>query len=222
MNPAMLLKWENLVFILPMAFALLLLGVSMLGGGHHDGDHDADGHVGAHEVDGYGSGGADNDASFFSRMLDVLGVGRVPVSILVFTWCMLFGFIGLTLEHYVFAFLPALYLNVVVSGVIAFITSGLLTSMLARLIGAIMPRLESYGERKQDFINREAEVRYTITASSGTVTLIDKYGNLQQLQVYLDSSCKEAIPPHTKVILLSYDPAEDAFLAAPSSQLTRA
>jgi membrane protein implicated in regulation of membrane protease activity len=224
MKPAMLLEWQNLIFLLPMAFALILLGVSMLGGDHHEGDHDADSHIG-HEVDGYGLGGGQDvaDASLFSRMLDMLGVGRVPVSILVFTWCMLFGFTGLLLQHYFLAaLLPARLPNVIVSAFAAFAASGFLTSLLARLIGRVMPRLESYGEQKQDFINREAEVRYTITASSGTVTLTDKYGNLQQLQVYLHESCKEAIPPHAKVILLSYDAAEDAFLAVPSSQLTAA
>lgn len=221
MKASMFLEWQNLVFILPMAFALLLLGVSMLGGdGHgHDGDHDVASH--SHEVDGYGPDGS--DTSIFSRILDVLGVGRVPVSILVFTWCMLFGFTGLVLANYLLAgLLPAIYLNVLVSALVAFFLSGVLTSVLARLIGKLMPRLESYSERKQDFINREAEVRYTITTRSGTVTLTDKYGNLQQLQVYLDGSCKEPIAPHTKVILISYDPAEDAFLAIPVSQLTRA
>jgi membrane protein implicated in regulation of membrane protease activity len=178
MKPSTLLEWQNLIFILPMAFALLLLGVSMLGGDGHDGDHDSPGHE--HEVDGYGTGGHEGgDASIFSRMLDMLGVGRVPVSILVFTWCMLFGFAGLVLQNYLLAgLLPALYVHVLVSVLIAFFVSGILTSLLARVIGALMPRLESYGERKQDFINREAEVRYTITSRSGTVTLTDKYGNL--------------------------------------------
>ncbi len=225
MSLSMLLEWQNLIFLLPMAFSLLLLGASMLGGDHHHGgDHDADGHFIGH-ADGYGTAGDHDgsDASVLSRMLDALGVGRVPVSILVFTWCMLFGFTGLMLQHYLLdELLPSRALNAVVSAVAAFIVSGVLTSLLARVIGRVMPRLESYGERKQDFINREAEVRYTITARSGTVTLTDKYGNLQQLQVHLHQSCTDAIPPDTKVILLSYDAAADTFLAVPSGRLATA
>jgi hypothetical protein len=124
------------------------------------------------------------------------------------------------LQHYLLAaVLPFRGLNVAVSAGAAFLISGFLTSLMARVIGRFMPRLETYGERKQDFINREAEVRYTIKRDSGTVTLLDKYGNLQQLQVHLDPSCTEPILPHTKVILLSYDAAEDTFLAVPAGQL---
>ncbi len=216
----MLLEWQNLIFLLPMAFALLLLGVSMLGG-DGDGDHEAEHHFGGHEMDGVGVDSA--DASAFSRALDFLGLGRVPVSILIFTWCMLFGFTGLILEHYLLAlFLPLRLLNITLSVIVAFISAGLLTSLLARLTGRFVPRLESYGERKEHFINREAEVRYTITSSSGTVTLLDKYGNLQQFQAQLHESCNETIPPHTKVVLLSYDASEDVFFAMPAQQLLTA
>lgn len=224
MKPAILLEWQNLVFVLPMAFALILLGVSVFGGEHHHGSHDVSDHSLTHDVDGYGAASHESEsASILNWVMDVLGIGKVPLSILVFTWCMLFGFIGLLLEHFILLMMvPGSLPNVLASGLIAFFSAGIITSLLARIIGKFLPRFESYSERKQDFINREAEVRYTITARSGTVTLVDRYGNLQQLQVYLDHSWKENIPPHTKVILLSYDAAEDAFSAIPSTQLTSA
>ncbi|RYZ54973.1 MAG: DUF1449 family protein [Sphingobacteriales bacterium] len=214
-----LLEWQNLVFVLPMVFALIMLAISMFGdAGSGDHDHELDSHH--FEGDGvYTAEDVSTDPSVLAKMFSALGVGKVPLSILAFCWLMIFGFTGLLLMNFHFDNLLLRLPNVLFSGGLAFLVSMVTTAVIARTIGRFLPQMESYGERRQDFINREAEVRYTVTSNSGTVTMKDKYGNLQQLQVVLDKSCEGNIPPGSRVVLLSYNAAEEAFSVIPVKQL---
>jgi len=232
-----LLEWQNLVFVLPIVLALVLLGLSLLGslGDHdvnvdhdvgmdHDIDHDVDVHVGGdnamphdldHDID------TSHDVSTINLMLSALGIGKVPLSILGFCWLMIFGFVGITLNAVWKGLFDSINILVIISAGIALFSSLTLTGFLAKLIAKVMPKSESYGETLSDFINREAEVRYTVTSSSGTITLYDKYHNLQTLVARLDPSCKDAIPPDTKVLILSYSSQDGEFLVIPASQLSK-
>ncbi len=202
MDLSRLLEWQNLMFILPMAFALLMLGVSVFASLDNNPDT--------------ASGEVETDVSMTGKMLSALGIGKVPVSILIYCWCMLFGFWGFVLYNYIFLSLfYNMLLRVSAASIIAFFIALLGSSFMVRIIARFVPQLESYAEQKQDFINREAEVRYTVTATQGTVTLTDKYGNLQQMQVRLDASVSEAVPPGEKVILIAYDATENVFMAIP-------
>lgn len=236
-----LLEWQNLVFVLPIVLALILLGLSMLGSlgdndvsvDHDVGidmdhdvdiDHDVDVHVGAgnamphdfdHDID------MDHDISMINLMLSALGIGKVPLSILGFCWLMIFGFVGISLNAVWKGVFDSINVLVVVSAGIALFTSLTLTGFLAKFIAKFMPKSESYGETLSDFINREAEVRYTVTSSAGTITLHDKYGNLQTLHARRDVSCESDIPPDTKVMILSYSSQDGEFLVIPANQLNK-
>lgn len=221
-----LLEWQNLVFALPMVLALILLGLSMSGSlGEHDTsvdhdvsvDHDATVHSGdnmphdfSHDLD------HDMSPSLISVMLSALGIGRVPLSILGFCWLMIFGFVGLVLNSLWQGVFGSVNILVLVSAIVAFVSSLTVTSFLARVIARFMPQTESHMEKFSDFVNREAEVRFTVTATSGTITLNDKYGNLQTLMAKRDVSCESDIAPDTKVVILSYFPQEKVFIVIPA------
>ncbi len=215
------LAWYNLIFILPMALALIFLGLSIFGGlGDSDvdvdSDVDLDGDVDAgnistdklpHDID-YDS------PSFLSTMLSALGIGKVPLSILMFCWLMIFGFIGLLINSLWWGF--TVHILVIISASIAFFVSLFLTAFIARGIAKVMPQTESYAEKRKDYINREAEARFQITATSGTITLYDKFSNLQTFSAIKDSSCKENIPSGQKVIIVSYSSQEGVFVVIPA------
>jgi membrane protein implicated in regulation of membrane protease activity len=163
----------------------------------------------------------DNDTSVFYSILVMLGVGRVPLSIIGFCWLMIFGFVGLLLNGVWMGIFNSINILFLISGVVAFVTSLTLTSFLARGIGKIMPQTESYGEKKTDLINREAEVLYTVTEQSGTITLYDKFKNYHRLQARRDVSCTTDIPPNTKVVILSYAEKDKEFVVIPADQINQ-
>ena len=68
---AVLIRWEWLVFLLPLAFAVFLGLAAAVGVGMDDGDadHDID-----HDIDHEGLG---------ETVLELLGVGKVPLSVLL-------------------------------------------------------------------------------------------------------------------------------------------
>ncbi len=239
----MLLAWQNMFFVCPMVLGLIFLGLSLLGGtGDHDVNVDHDVSVDLdHDVSVDHDVSADHDVSHtagnlphdfsheidhdspsvLSTMLSALGIGKAPFSILMFCWLMIFGFTGLCLNALWTGIFGSITILVILSGAAALATSLTLTSLLARLLGKFIPQTENHSEKLSDFINREAEVRYTVTANSGTVTFYDKYNHLQTLIVRKDASCQEDIPPNTKVIILSYSEQDREFIVIPANQINK-
>lgn len=223
-----LLEWQNLIFVLPMVLALILLGLSMSGIGEHDSDIDHD--VGLeHDVDMQSAGNMPHDLSttdvdhdtgpsVLSVMLSALGIGKAPLSILGFCWLMIFGFVGLVLNSVWQGAFGSINILVIISASIAFISSLTITSFLARGIYRFMPQTQTEVENLSDFINREAVVRFTVTTDSGTITLIDKYGNQQTLMAKRDESCNQDLTPDTPVVILSYLPKEKVFSIIPAQK----
>jgi membrane protein implicated in regulation of membrane protease activity len=134
---------------------------------------------------------------------------------------MIFGFTGLSLNAIWKGVFGSINILVLISGAVALVTSLTLTSLLARVLGRFMPQTESHGEKLNDFINREAEVRYTVTAKSGTVILYDKFSNVQTLNVRRDKSCVTDILPKTKVVILSYSTQDGEFIVIPADQIIK-
>ncbi len=74
-----------------------------------------------------------------------------------------------------------------------------------------MPQTHTEVETLSDFIGREAVVSNTVTTESGSITLIDKYGNLQTLMAKRDDLCDKDLLPDTPVIILSFIDKDKVF-----------
>jgi hypothetical protein len=213
------LEWQNLIFILPMAAGVLyvLLMATGLSVGEHGDlavdhdigiDHDVD--VG-HDVD---AGHAVPDTHLpdaahvhhphlLGKALGILGVGKVPISILMISVCFIWGAVGLVL-------------NVVlgtesmwrVAGYTA-LAAVVGTRLVAEGLAAILPGEESYYTRREELEGEKGEVLYEVTPVSGTVRLRDPSGNL------LDLDCRtcgeERIAAGTQVVIGEYNAAADWF-----------
>jgi len=237
-----LLEWWNLIFVLPFTAALIYLLMQAAGVlpvahgvdadaaldhgvdlGHdvaldHDAglDHSVD--VG-HGVGGDHAGGAGHDFTagaddLFERALSTLGVGRIPLSLLLMSYCFIWGVVGgasnLVLQPVLRV--PAVFIWPSIA--IALVASVVLTSLMAKGLSRLMPSTETYATSARDLIGLRAEVVTTVSHRSGVARLHDSYGNLQDLACRVPEG-EEPVSPGRKVVLMRYDRDEAVYIVEP-------
>jgi hypothetical protein len=221
-----LLDWQYLIFLLPIALGVLylLLLASGLGGGSEAGDADASvdhdlgmdhGDVGVDQGDiAHGDisdahvehAGADHDLhpGVLGSAVSFLGIGKVPMSILMMSYCFVWGATGM-------ASLNMLGEPSVTKAIgIAAGASVLITRYLALGIAKLVPSVESYHTPLSTLVGLGGEVLYAITDSSGTVRVHDVETNLRDVPCRVAPGDK-SIPAGTKVVLFHYDAAKQVF-----------
>lgn len=197
-------EWQYLIFELPIVAALLYVvlmasGLSLGEDAHLDVGHDV--HVEAdHHVHAEAHG---HHLHILGAVLGFLGIGKVPLSILMMSACFIWGAAGLLL-------LVMLGVDSILK-VVAFtaLAAGVGTRLVAEGLSALIPREESYYTPKEHMVGQVGEVLYEVTRASGTVRLRDPSGNL------LDLDCRtrgdECIKSGTRVVLHEYDRSADVF-----------
>lgn len=230
------IAWWNLIFLLPFGLAILYLAVMVATGLGLDSDVDsadtdleidadvafdadltlaADG--GAVELQADATTGSDSAAaaepSFLSGLLALLGVGRVPLSILILIFLMSWGAIGFLTNLYLAqeqpgANQPAISLPLAGAG------SLLIMRFLGGLVGRWMPRHESYSTRRHELLGLDGEAIYAIDSTSGRVSVRSRYGDLLQLpcRVYRDA---RPIEKGATVRLVAYNGKQKLFYVLP-------
>lgn len=207
-----LFQWWNLIFLLPFAGAAILMlvqGISGVHAGEADADHGAD-HD--HGVD------HDHDAepSDLTKALLFLGVGRVPLSTLVSTMCVLWGVSGWLANQALEPWLRSPLLFFPVSGVAALAAAVLGTRWVARFLGRWMPVTETSVTHKSDLVDCQGRVRFRVTEKSGSVMVTGPQGHLQEVSCRVKPG-RDPIPSGTSVILFEYDETRDLFYVAESN-----
>ncbi len=204
-----LLAWWNLIFLLPFATAVGYLLLVALGGLHFDHDVEMD-HD--HDLDGE----ADN---LFLQTLGILGVGKVPLSMILMSFCLIWGFVGWVCNEGFSQILPAPWF-VVASVVTTFVVTLACTRVVASTVGRIFPSTESYGSTHQDLVGKLAAVRFTLTEGSrGSATLYDNH------KTFLEVPCRlmdgeEPISSGEQVILCAFDEDAAVFEVCRAPQLS--
>ena len=154
-----LLLWYNLIFILPFGLAVLYLLIMSFGilpidigfGMDYDLDLDLDHDIDFdHDIDldhdldhDIGAGGA-------FRALSILGVGRVPLSIIGIAMLLLWGALGWLTNNVLEAFIQTSSAYATISMAVAFVGSLLLTSLLTKLLARFVPTSETYASSFHD------------------------------------------------------------------------
>lgn len=192
-----ILEWWNLIFLLPAVAAVLYVlliaaGAAPLDDAGVDFDADVDGDAG-------------ND------LLSVLGLGRVPLSLILISFCMLWGIIGWFAMRAFSTIWPEPTTFIWPSLVTALFGAALLTRLLTSLLGRIMPRTESYGAGARELVGRQAEARYAITATGGSVQVYDQHGSLHEVPARVLPG-DAPIPAGARVILFRYDDVAGSYL----------
>lgn len=198
-----LLEWWNLIFLLPAGIAVLyvlLLAVGALP--FHDLGLDFDTH----------GGDGDHD------LLGILGVGRVPISVVLISFSLLWGVIGWFAIRAIRSIWPEPNIFIWPSMLIALAGAGGLTRVMTRLLGRIMPGTESYGAGTRELIGRMAETRYPISTTGGSVQVYDQYGSLHEVPARVLTG-EATIPARTRVVLWRFDDATGAYLVVQDDAL---
>lgn len=208
---AFLFDWYNLPFTIALGCSLLLAILQLASGfGEGEGDADADADVDA-DADADVGADADADADAGGGILDALGVGRIPLMIVLLALLGSLGAVGLLANSLIGAALggyPGLAFPVVLVG------GGLLALLITRLISAGLARLaprSSVAVGNADLVGRAGVVvSPSVSATYGRVVVRDKHGTSHTVFAVIERG--EPIPEQHEVALVSYDEAQRRFV----------
>jgi membrane protein implicated in regulation of membrane protease activity len=214
-----LIGWHNLLFIIPLAAGALLALVSVVGLGDGGGDgHDAAGDAGdAGDADGDAGEGDAHHGGVWDDLFSLLGVGKVPLSVLLSSAAILFGASGLIANLWLARSLPDPWLFAWISLAVAAVTATAGTALLARIVGRLLRGNEGYKVTKAGLLGRVGTLVLGTDASSGLLQVRDDEGNLHQVRCRVESG---SLPKGTEVLVV--DMESDLFVVekSPLSELT--
>jgi len=135
-------------------------------------------------------------------MLEMLGVGRVPVTVVVMMASLLFGGTGIILNRILASLnLPAaLYGAAAVGG--ALVMTAALTGWATRLLGRIMPTTETYVVTRHDFAGCTGKLLLPADATSGYAQVKDREGNVHNIKC---RTVGAALAKGQEILVVEYD-----------------
>lgn len=225
-----LLAWWNLIFELPFLGAflyMLLLATGTVAAGE-GGDADVDADVDAdadvdHDFDHGiehsigGEGHSQSEGSLVSLTLGFLGVGKIPISLLLVSLCTVWGFVGWTANLALGRFIPFPALFVWVSLLLAGVGSVFFTRYLAKALSRLFARSGTYSVDQDDLIGTEGEACYDVTETFGQAQVQDRFGNLHLVDCRIRLG-EDTIPKGTAVVLMERRPKDGVFILVTEKQ----
>lgn len=214
-----LLQPHMLPFVLPFVAGLLLVLVQAFGftghetefeGGeaHLEVDHDVDAE---HGIEHHMDHDAHHEPSAITKVFSFLGFGRVPFSIIMMSFCLIWGFLGWGTSMVLKNILVTPWLYFWPSLATAAVGAVLLTRYIALGIAKVMPSTETYVSANEGLVSKFGVVRYPVTENAGTVSLYDDHKNYLEVQCRV-SPGEGAIPEGARVVLMRYDDENEVFL----------
>ena len=203
--------WYNWPFLFLMAAAVIFILIDLIVGGFSeilgdlsglDGDMDADGDI---------------NHGFFMW----LGLGKVPISVLMEVLFITFGSIGL-LINVVWSEISGpstWWLSFPFAFVAACVGSAFITKFVGEKIAKATPTDSTISRRAGGFLRELGTVTVTVTATSGQVR-IDGTGNVPDvtLNVRRADTVSENIQRGTPVVVVDYTEATNIYYVAPQEQ----
>lgn len=205
-----LIQFPLVVFFAPMVFALALWAVSSFGllGDHSaspDADVDADIHADA-DLD------ADADGAWHGNVLHWIGVGMIPLPILLSLMLFLFGWLGLGI--YFLLPLPQL-LSFGIAAPASAIATVFLSAGIAR---KLRPLFESYGHatRSTELVGKIAILSSTeLTPEFGLARVKLDDGNWIEISVRAETAPAQPLAMGAQLVLTEYEAAIGVYYATP-------
>jgi hypothetical protein len=201
-----LLEAYNVPFLFALGGCVVFALLQIVGGfGDADGDMDID-----------ADADIDFSGDFMDDMLSILGVGRVPMMLIIMTFLGTFGLIGLllnTINRQTIANFSALSISGALLGslLLAFFITGRISRGIAKLIPD-----NSAAVSFEQLVGRIGTVSSpSVSTTYGRVQVRDIHGTNHT--VYAMLAAGEPIPERSEVALLSYDTARRCYIVKPIS-----
>ncbi|MHB0998007.1 MAG: hypothetical protein ACYC27_02080 [Armatimonadota bacterium] len=181
---------------------------------HHGSDiHSADtGHVDSHSGQNHGSHGHSSDTNddMLSRACWLLGIGEIPITMLIGVFSLCWGVIGLMMNQIFSGTMkfPAVYIWPSMG--VAFLLAFVITRTMAAIISRLIPNDQTYGVSRLSLVGSMGKTIYTTTDNSGTIDVKDIYGSVHRVQAKTEHG--ESIPSSTEVIIIDFDDADKRFI----------
>lgn len=220
---SLIVDWQNAVFSASIIFWVIYLFFVMQSGVSEsevgpDFSHDPDHDVGVdHDMNHDFDHDADVDMGAghhgtMENLLSFLGVGRCPLSIILMTFGIIWGFIGLCCNG-VFSsliFIPAgLYFwpSLFVATFLGLIATRFVSLRVAKWL----PRQGSSVVSLNRLVGRTGETSVMVDARSGRARVLDEHGTLHNIYC-MTGRDDEPIPENKQIIVLQYIPTENVFV----------
>lgn len=239
-----IIGWQNLIYLVPFGLALLYLllyaasGLTFgdadvdapdgpaVGHGHDahlasdveadidhdvDADHDVDPDGGGSSHDAAGDGGGPLKAA-----LTWLGVGRVPLSILLMVLMLTWGATGFVVNQIARPSFAHDWQVAVASLPAAALTALLVTRLVVRAIDRWIPLDETTARRRHDLLGLAGVAMYDVDDRFGMVSVRDDRGELHQVPCRL-AGRHPPVPKNGRAVLVSYNAKENLYGVIPEA-----
>ena len=187
--------------------------------GHADADADVDGDVNADadaDVDSHASGGGGGGhVPFHVAAMGFLGIGRVPVSLVLMVLLMTWGATGFIVNQLAFGRLGGGWHVAAVSVPAAALVSLGFTRMLVRTMDRWLPLNETSARRRHDLLGSVGQALYPINEQFGLVSVRDDRGELYQVPCRVQPEAGP-VAKGERVRLVSYNSKTKSFYVSPA------
>ena len=164
---------------------------------------------------GAGPDGSGREPSPAARLLDFFGLGRIPLTVVLQLFFLVWGFSGWAATTILAPILGEPLLFFWPSLLVAGLAAVAVTRLFARPLARWLPGTESYSVSKTQLVGQLGTVVFPVGATSGTVHLRDRRGNLHQI-VCRTADGSTVLNKGAEVIVVSYDAAADRYVVVPS------
>ncbi len=219
---------QNIVFFIALGFGIVLVLGAVLGFVGHDVDHDVShdvdgdhdtGHVHDHDHDqdnGRAQNplvaaptGEGNEHPLYLRLLSALGIGRVPITIVLMIMSLIFGGAGLIMNGVLEVILISPYLYGPASFVAASLVTLFLTGKCVRAINRVIPTTETHVVTKNDLVGRTGTLVLPASNVSGTAQIVDRYGSIHQITCRTNDG--SSLSEGKEILVIDYNEGDDTY-----------
>ncbi len=204
-----LFEWQTLVFALPLGFGVLLVLGSAFGLVESDLELDIEAEADVEaEADIEAEAATDAQSvhvSHATQLLELFGIGKVPMAILITCFSLLFGGIGLAAK-FLFSAWPTLTMPIALG--LAISSAFGLTSAIGKAVARWLPSTETYATKRHQLVGSLGVAELPIHKSFGLANITADDGSLLKVRCISETQIAKGEP----ILITDFDPATNQYL----------